>query len=117
MLGTLFPDPWLATHPEPWKFLPESKEPVNGQTIGLQYGAVQKWLSPGGGSAGNLYKLKMPVLLICGNQDKVVPYVNSYMLADSIKTSSLINISNSGHGLMYQLPDLFSSYLISFLTD
>ncbi len=117
MLGTLFPDEWLATHSEPWKFLPDAVEPYNGMAIGLQYQAVQSWLSPGGGSAGQLHKLKMPVLLICGDKDKVVPCINSAILADSISSASLIRVDNSGHGLMYQLPENFANYVLSFLIN
>jgi len=116
-LSTLFPDDWLATHPEPWKYLPDANEPFNPATIGLQYFAVQGWLSQGGGSAGHLYQLKMPVLLICGNKDKVVPCENSSILADSIPSSSLIKVNDSGHGLMFQLPETFSNYVSTFLTQ
>lgn len=115
LLGTLFPDDWLAVHPEPWTFLPEVKEPFNGETIGLQYGAVQGWLSEGGGSLGLLDKLTMPVLLICGDQDKVVPSINSSILADLISSATLIKINDTGHGLMYQLPETFTNYVLSFL--
>jgi pimeloyl-ACP methyl ester carboxylesterase len=116
-LSTLFPDDWLATHSEPWTYLPDATEAYNPETIGLQYMAVQGWLSPGGGSAGKLYQLKMPVLLICGDQDKVVPCVNSSVLKDSISTSMLIKINDSGHGLMYQLPESFADYVSAFLNN
>jgi pimeloyl-ACP methyl ester carboxylesterase len=117
MLGTLFPDDWLATHPEPWKWLPEAKEQYNPAAIGLQYVAIQDWLSKGGGSADKLHLLKMPVLVICGNQDKVVPLINATILADSISSSTLIIVSNSGHGLMYQLPEAFGNYVTTFLAQ
>jgi len=117
LIGTLFPDDWLADHPQPWKFLPEVKEPVHPETIGLQYLAVQNWLSPGGGSSGNLNKLNRPVLIICGDQDKVVPCINSSILAETIHGSSLINIPDSGHGCMYQLPETFTNHILSFLSE
>lgn len=115
LLGTLFPDDWLASHPEPWTFLPEVKEPFNGETIGMQYNAIQGWLSEGGGSWGRLDELKMPVLLICGDQDKVVPCINSSILADSISSAVLIKVNDTGHGMMYQLPEIFANYVLSFL--
>jgi pimeloyl-ACP methyl ester carboxylesterase len=116
MLSTLFPDDWLASHPKPWKVIPENKEPFQYETIGMQYEAVQGWLSPGGGSAGSLAELKMPVLLICGNQDKVVPCINSSMLSDSIPNSSLVRIPDTGHGLMYQEPATFAEYVTTFIS-
>ncbi len=114
-LGLLFPDEWLATHPEPWIFLPNATEPYNFETIGMQYLAIQEWLTPGGGSAGHLNTLKMPVLVICGDNDKVVPSQNSSDLAGLIKTSTIIKVHDSGHGLMYQLPETFANYLLTFL--
>lgn len=116
-LSTLFSDDWLAAHSEPWTFLPDGKEPYNDEAIGMQYMAVQSWLSTDGGSAGHLYELKMPVLLICGNKDKVVPCENSSILSDSIATSSLIKVQDSGHGLMYQLPETFANYVLTFLNN
>ncbi|MBK6965788.1 MAG: alpha/beta hydrolase [Bacteroidales bacterium] len=115
-LSTLFPDDWMTAHTEPWNFLPEGKEPENGEAIGMQYGAIQQWLSPDGGSAGHLQQLSMPVLLICGSDDKVVPAINSTILSDSIPTATLISVAGTGHGLMYQQPEVFASYLLSFLT-
>lgn len=117
LLGTLFPDEWMKAHPEPWEFLPKAKEATNGKTIGLQYQAVGKWLSPGGGSAGHLKKLQMPVLLICGNDDKIVPCINSTILSDSIPNATLIKVNGTGHGFMYQLPANFSDYVLTFLND
>ncbi|MBS4056671.1 MAG: alpha/beta hydrolase [Bacteroidales bacterium] len=115
MLSTLFPDDWMAAHAEPWTFLPEAKEPYNGETIGMQYGAIQQWLSPGGGSAGRLHSLTMPVLLICGKEDKVVPCINSSILADSIPGASIIQVEATGHGMMYQMPQTFGHYVATFL--
>lgn len=117
MLSTLFPDDWLAVHTEPWKFLPEANEPYNGSTIGLQYNAVQEWLSPGGGVSEKLSKLNVPVLLICGNKDKVVPWVNSTILADLIPSATIIRIDDAEHGLMYQIPETFAGYVLTFLNE
>ncbi|MFZ4520556.1 MAG: alpha/beta fold hydrolase [Bacteroidales bacterium] len=115
MLGTLFPDSWLATHPEPWKFLPEAREPSNFDAIGMQYMAVQQWLTPGGGSAGLLDKLTMPVLVICGDQDKVVPAANADLLSAAISHCTVIIEPGCGHGFMYQLPEIFANHVLSFL--
>lgn len=114
-LSTLFPDDWLAAHSEPWKCMPEANEPYNPQTIGLQYYAIQLWTNPGGGSAGKLEKLKMPVLIITGDDDKVVPVENSSIIASKIQNSRLIIVKGSGHGFMYQEPEACADYLLSFL--
>lgn len=115
LLGTLFPDEWLACHPEPWKFLPGGTEPYSSETIELQYFAIQQWLDSNGGSAKLLNQLTMPVLVICGDQDKIVPCINSSILAELLRFSRLICIPESGHGLMYQLPETFADHVLSFL--
>jgi pimeloyl-ACP methyl ester carboxylesterase len=117
LLGTLFPDDLLSSHPEPWKFLPQPTEPVNPEAIGSQYFAIQEWLKPDGGSAGRLNALTMPVLIITGEKDKVVPVTNASMLAGEIPSSSLIVVQGSGHGLMYQLPEIFANHVLSFLCE
>ena len=114
-LSILFPDDWLAAHPEPWTFLPDATEPYNYEIIGMQYFAIQEWLEPDGGSAQHLNTLQMPVLVICGEKDKVVPSQNSTFLAGSISKSTLIKVQDSGHGLMYQLPETFANYVVTFL--
>ncbi|MDP2237998.1 MAG: alpha/beta hydrolase [Bacteroidales bacterium] len=114
-LSLLFTDEWMAANPEPWKFLPEATEPYNYETIGMQYLAIQEWLEPDGGSAQHLHLLNMPVLVICGDKDKVVPSQNSTLLADSISSATLIKVQDSGHGLMYQLPETFANYILTFL--
>lgn len=117
LISTLFPDQWLKENREPWKVLPFPTEPFNSKTIGMQYAAVQEWLSPGGGSAEQLNTLNMPVLIICGNEDKVVPYENSLILSELIKPSRLTVINDSGHGLMYQMPEAFAKNVLSFLGE
>jgi pimeloyl-ACP methyl ester carboxylesterase len=114
-LGTLFPDDWLSSHPQPWKYLPEAKEPMNPETIGLQYVAVQNWLTPGGGSAKLLQKIDIPVLVISGENDKVVPVANASLLAGLIPGATLITEPDCGHGFMYQLPEVFAKHIDTFL--
>lgn len=116
-IGALFPEKWLASNPEPWKYFAEVKEPHNRQTILLQDKAVTQWLSPGGGSAGRLHELNMPTLIISGDNDVIVLYENTVLLADSISGSTLIKMPNGGHGLMFQYPETFGNYVLSFLAQ
>jgi len=115
LLGTLFPDAWLSTHPEPWKWLPPATEQFNPATIGLEYAAVEAWVAPGGGSADRLARLQGPVLIICGEEDKIAPVKNSLQMKQAIGASALlVVIPESGHGVMYQLPDLFADHVSAF---
>lgn len=115
IMGTLFPSKWVETHPNLEKYFSNAKEPLNYKTIKLQDAASSIWLSPGGGSAGHLHKLKMPTLIISGDMDVVVPYKNSEMLSDSIASSTLIKMNDGGHGLMFQYPETVGRYILTFL--
>jgi pimeloyl-ACP methyl ester carboxylesterase len=115
IMGTLFTPKWVETHPNLEKYFSNAKEPLNYKTIKLQDAASSVWLSPGGGSAGHLHKLKMPTLIISGDMDVVVPYKNSEMLSDSITSSTLIKVNNGGHGLMFQYPKTVGRYILAFL--
>ncbi|MFA5011840.1 MAG: alpha/beta hydrolase [Ignavibacteria bacterium] len=115
LINTLFPDSWLALHKRPWKYLPNVQESFNPETLKLQYEAVQDWLKLGGGSETLLNKLQIPVLIICGKEDKVVPCENSYVLSQLINSPILSVIEGTGHGLMYQLPEFFAKNIVNFL--
>ena len=115
LISTLFPDEWLSQNPAPWLVMPTPNEPYNYVTIGLQYAACQGWLSTENKTVEQLDQLKMPVLVICGEQDKIAPSQNSVNLAKLISHATLVEIPNSGHGLMYQEPELFTKYLLDFL--
>ncbi len=117
LISTLFPESWLSTHKKPWEYLPDVQEPCNPETVKLQYEAVQDWLKSGGGSEAHLHKLEIPVMIICGNEDKVVPCKNSFILSDLINSSILTVIKGTGHGLMYQLPESFAKYIVNFLLE
>jgi len=117
MLSTLFPDSWLNDNKEPWKALPPQSTQISPKTIGMQYKAIQKWILTGGGSEEFLPNLKMPVLLISGKEDKIVPPENSIMMNNIIPNSTLMLIAETGHGLMYQKPELFAELIYTFFND
>jgi len=61
---------------------------------------------------GNIH---VPTLLVTGTDDIIVPAVNSRIMSGQIPGSHLIEISGAGHGLMYQVPDEFSNFILDFL--
>lgn len=117
MIGLLFPDHWLENHSESKEYFKQVYEPFNQFTIKLQDEAVNQWLSDNGGASGNLYKLKVPTLIVSGDADQVVLFENSEVLFDSIANSTLIKMKNGGHGLMFQYPNELAGYIDAFLND
>ena len=115
MLSILFPPEWLAAHPDPGEYFPDVVEPVNPDIIAMQWEALEKWNSPGGGVVGKLATIKQQLLLITGDQDVSTPTANSYILLDSIPNSSLVLLQDCGHGAMYQVPQRFADFILVFL--
>jgi pimeloyl-ACP methyl ester carboxylesterase len=45
----------------------------------------------------------------------MVPTINSYHLQQKFSNGQLIVYPNSGHGFLFQYPDLFAQHVITFL--
>lgn len=117
LLSVLFPPAWLQQHPDPSEYFPdiiETTDPIYKQ---MQWQGVLKWFEPGGGMVGRLQSLDQGVLLITGAEDVCTPTGNSLLMADSIPGAFLIQIPWGGHGVMFQFPEIFSNYVITFLEN
>lgn len=115
LLSILFPPEWLAAHPDPEEYFPDIEETANPEVVAMQWEALEKWNSQGGGVVGRLGSINKQLLLITGNQDVCTPTANSYILLDSVTNSSLVLLQDCGHGAMYQMPHKFSDYILTFL--
>jgi len=111
MFSLLFPASWLALH-DPFRYCPELYEPVPGnEVVARQMDAFFTWT----GSYSRLLEILSPALVITGNDDEIVPPVNSRILHERISGSDLVGIPGAGHGLMYQCPDRFCDCVLEFL--
>ncbi|MCB9282484.1 MAG: alpha/beta hydrolase [Lewinellaceae bacterium] len=64
-----------------------------------------------------LYTIKVPVLLIWGNQDDITPPFVAEKFAELIPNSRLYFVDKCGHAPMMEHPQLFNQYLNSFLEN
>jgi pimeloyl-ACP methyl ester carboxylesterase len=62
-----------------------------------------------------LSELQMPVLVISGDDDHIVPPASSIRLADAIASSTLAIIPNSGHVPQEEQPSLFMQVITDFV--
>jgi pimeloyl-ACP methyl ester carboxylesterase len=62
-----------------------------------------------------LKKIRHPVLVVNGNNDLMVPTINSFILQQHIPSATLILYPDSGHGALFQFPDLFVQHVTTFL--
>ena len=112
-----FPQSWIKSHPNMMMTIPQSKEIVPPDTLKQQFNIVEAWLATNwSGVCGQLTKISKPTLVIAGTEDVTVPAANSFILAQKIPGSWLVQIQGGGHGVMFQYPEKLSTVLRTFLT-
>jgi pimeloyl-ACP methyl ester carboxylesterase len=65
--------------------------------------------------AGRLHEIKVPTLVIHGDQDRLVPLANGRYLAQHIAGSRLIVYPNTGHILIMERANEFNRDVLAFL--
>jgi hypothetical protein len=56
-----------------------------------------------------LAKITQPTLVVNGREDIMIPTINSYNLAQQLPNAQLSIYADSGHGALFQFPELFVS--------
>ena len=64
-----------------------------------------------------LNMVKAETLIITGMEDKLVVPECSNILAEKISRSKLEKIDNAGHGMHFEMPDIFNKIVIEFLSE
>jgi pimeloyl-ACP methyl ester carboxylesterase len=64
-----------------------------------------------------LKKIQQPVLVVNGHRDIMVPTINSFILQQHIPNATLVIYPDSGHGAIFQYPELFVSHGSLFLKN
>jgi len=112
LLPMLFPDRWLKANPKVFERLPVPSVPPEAEVVERQRAAIAEW----SGGDTRLAALRMPVLLISGEQDDVTPVGQSVHLASVIGGAWLARFRGGGHWLMYQAPHQLSRVVAGFLS-
>lgn len=66
-------------------------------------------------SSGHLAELSMPVLVICGEVDKMTPPSLSKQLASQIPRAKLVVIPGAGHMVMLEQPEAVAKAILPFI--
>ncbi len=93
----------------------DADPPTSAQTMEAQVAAIVDWKQPRGEPFAELARITQPTLVVNGNRDIMVPTINSYLLAQHIPNAELIIYPDSGHGSLFQYPDLFVAHVGRFL--
>ncbi len=89
--------------------------PSSPQTMRAQLAAIAEWKEMRGYRVGELKKIAQPTQVVNGNRDVMVPTINSFTLSQQIPNAQLIIYPDSGHGSLFQYPDLFLAHARLFL--
>ena len=111
-ISVLFPSDWLQSHGERIKeifYRPMGN--ISTKTMAKQSMAIGTWK----GCCDRLGEIKNPTLLITGADDLLVPPQNTRYLVGKFPNAKSELCENSGHGLMFQFPDIFSEKVMDFL--
>jgi pimeloyl-ACP methyl ester carboxylesterase len=91
--------------------------PVSDQSIAAQRAALAAYGAAKDPSYAHLKGLEMPVLVVNGTNDIVIPTINSYILQQFLPNAELILYPDANHGSHFQYPELFVRHARIFLDD
>src|SRR4051794_27815068 len=87
-------------------------KPISVGSFGPQFGATHRW---GGGTPPDLTSVHLPVLVLNGESDKMVPTKNTVDLDRRLPNSQLVIYPDAGHGGVFQFHEDFVKRALEFL--
>lgn len=98
------------------RIMEQKKMNSSKQVLNAQSKALEQWSDRvHNQSYDRLHQIKQPVLVTNGVVDIMVPTENSYILAQQLPDAQLIIYPDSGHGHLFQYPQLFAEHVKLFL--
>jgi pimeloyl-ACP methyl ester carboxylesterase len=91
--------------------------PVSDQSIAAQGAALAAYGAVKDPSYAHLKGLRLPVLVVNGSDDIVIPTINSYILQQFLPDAELILYPDANHGAHFQYPELFVRHARIFLDN
>ena len=94
----------------------ENRDPeVSEKVAPAQIEALGKYGKQFVGAMDYLKELRLPTLIVQGQNDVIAPTVNSYTMQQLMPNAQLILYPDANHGSFYQYPDLFVKHALLFL--
>jgi pimeloyl-ACP methyl ester carboxylesterase len=94
----------------------ENRDKPNGtQVKEAQYDAIVEWGIPERSKLERLAGIRRPTLVANGDNDTMIPTVNSHILADHLPDARVRIFPDAGHGFLFQWPVEFAAVVETFL--
>ena len=99
------------------RFQPPNYKEIDSATLmPLQQHLINNWIKDNT-TAKKISQLDLPVLILNGTADDVIPPVNSLILARTIPDAQLIRWNNGGHGMLFQYPTEIADTVNNFIAQ
>ncbi len=99
------------------RFQPQNYKEIDAIAImSQQRGLVMQWIKDNA-TAKKIAKLNLPVLILNGEADVVIPPINSVILARNIPHAQLTRWKEGGHAMIYQYPEQIADVINYFIAE
>ncbi len=88
---------------------------VGSEAIRAQYDAIVEWGIPDPSRLARLAGITQPTLVANGDNETMIPTVNSHILARHLPNARVRIYPDAGHGFLYQYPAEFAAIVARFL--
>jgi pimeloyl-ACP methyl ester carboxylesterase len=95
----------------------DARDKPNGPEVArAQYDAIVEWGIPDPSRLNRLAGIRQPTLVANGDNDMMIPTVNSQLLADRLPNARLRIYPDAAHGFLFQYPRQFAELVVEFLS-